>query len=183
MRKNFVVLCSTFLFLLASNTCFARLGENMDELIKRYGEPTEVTPGASLSIDQTKDRGGYILFEIPNQQWCHFSSNKINVFAVVDSNKICQYITFGPAKGGSSLETKEISDLLEKNSQGNKCSGENKFKSNYTNFPVSCWYRDDGGYALQAWGDSGPRIYSGECMKIIKAQEDAKKVKRNTSNF
>ncbi len=151
MKIKRIFLVVTLIVSLATPICFARLGENKAEIIKRYGTPSQ--NGALDFIDP--DRQGL--------SWvCSFGTDPmagapIAITAYLDGKLVCQVIEYRFSYDKFQFQTdsnieaakQAVLDLLEKNKQGKKWEPDEKSGDNMQDFSTYHWKRTDGG--LSSW--------------------------------
>ena len=182
MRKWLVAIV---IFVLVSNVCFARLGEDKKQIIARYGGDFQGEPSKN-----------------PNFAWkMQFGSTQdpakndpLEISVYLDENDVCQEIAyvfsfqkFQFHKDENIEEAKKtVYDLLEKNSQGGKwgegqaqARSESEFHRNEAikSFMSVTWTRSDGGIAT--WSRMGPQltITSGQAARKKQKGQDEKKLR------
>lgn len=190
MRRH--IFLAVVSIIICSN-CWARLGENKEEILARYGKPKLIEDVQPYDRELLGMKT-VVKFGPENP---HAPGPPISVNAYLDKNDICQRIDFQfdfykfkfADDKNIDAAKKAVLDILEKNAQGNKWTAAERPKDPYTlgddykTFQVYHWARSDGGEASWARIGGGTLIlYSGEFTKLNKKMLQDGKTKEGQDN-
>lgn len=160
MKRIFILV---FIFILSFGpSSFARLGENREQLIDRYGQP--------ISEEEVSSEVSQYLVKIIKFNKQSNSSPEINIEVYLDKDNVCQHIRYISLLFNERDEA-TWKDLIEKNSQG----------MTWERIPNTLeWERSDGGIAqyliafkLYLWTGVGKKALD---------EEDNQKEKQEAEN-